>query len=372
MIQLTGAATMAGCGGARASTAAPAPPQRNAAGGDPAALDQVLTQLHRTDPEFDGGLSNHGPMACEALEAMGATEQIEPFFRRYRGRLEPLSPAKPLADWTAARGDPQARAALVASMDAQRRRVGPEALVGATLPDLLPGLVGAAFHGLLRTAHAYRAWTRHPTEARATELAHGLGYWAARYQTLPGVPGGSPQPGHGVAATLAATSPVPEGERHQGLIFERFAPLAHSDAFAGLVESYDPDHASPDDALDTLVSSAARLFVSTKSRGASFVYLHGVTGSSAVRLLLPALSEEEQRAAVGYLVQAVAAVHATHVQPDSSLAAPAAVATDPAALVAAAARSNDDHTIKLVEAALREHARSGAPELLAAAAHRVG
>lgn len=312
MIQLTGAATMAGCGGAQASTAAPAP-QRNVVDGNPAALDQVLTQLHRTDPEFDGGLSNHGPMACEALEAMGATEQIEPFFRRYRGRLEPLPPAKPLADWTAARGDPEARAALVASMNAQRQRVGPQALVEATLPDLLPGLVGAAFHGLLRTAHAYRAWTRHPTEARATELAHGLGYWAARYQTLPGVPGRAAKPGRGVAATLAATSPVPDSERHQGLIFERFAPLAQSDDFADLVESYDPNHASPDDALDALVSSAARLFVSTKSRGASFVYLHGVTGSSAVRLLLPALSEAQQHVAVSYLVQALAAVHATHV-----------------------------------------------------------
>ena len=258
-------------------------------------------------------------------------------------------------------------------MDAQRRRVGPDALVRTTLPDLLPGLVGAAFHGLLRTAHAYRALTRHPTEARATELAHGLGYWAARYQTLPGTPGVQAIPGRGVEATLKAVSAVPDDERHAGLIFERFAVLERDPTFAQLVEGFDPDAATADAALDALVSSSARLFVSTKSRGASFVYLHGVTGSSALRLLLPALSEPQQRAAVGYLVQAIAAVHATHVQADSSLAPPAtATATDPAQLAAAAARSNDDHTIKLVEAALREHARSGAPELLAAAERRIG
>ncbi len=148
--------------------------------------------------------------------------------------------------------------------------------------------------------------------------------------------------------------------------------LERDAAFGAVVEGYDPASQAPDVALDAVVTAAARLFVTTNSRGASFVYLHGVTGSAALRLLLPVLSAEEQRLAVGYLVQAVAAVHATHAQVESSATGPVPiVAVDPAALMTQASQSEDDHTIKLVEAACREYAGIGAPELLAAAAHRL-
>lgn len=339
---------------------------------DTAPLDQALVELHRTDPEFSGGLSNHGPMACEALESLGATERIEPFFRRYRSRLQPMPATGGLGDWTAARGQPEARAELIASMETQLRRAGPDALLQTVLPELLPGMVGGAFHGLLRTAHAYRGWTRSSSEPRARELAHGLGYWAARYQRLPGTPGAVPVSGRDALATLQHTPIVARDARRSGLIFERFAVLERDSGFASAVQSYDPAAQAPDIALDALLVAAARLFVTTRSRGAGFVYLHGVTGSAALRLLLPALSEDNQRVAVGFLVQAMAAVHATHSGAESSAADPAAATeADPAALAARAAQSDDDHTIKLVEAALREYRNTGAPDLLAAAVHRL-
>jgi hypothetical protein len=34
-------------------------------------LDEAYERLHRTGPEFEGWLSNHGPMASEALVRMG-------------------------------------------------------------------------------------------------------------------------------------------------------------------------------------------------------------------------------------------------------------------------------------------------------------
>ncbi len=311
-------------------------------------------------------------MACEALEALGATERIEPFFRHYRSRLVPMAHTEALPDWSVAVGQPEARAGLIASMESRLRRLGPVDLLRSTLPQLLPGMVGGAFHGLLRTAHAYRAWTRSESEPRATEVAHGLGYWASRYQRLPGTPGAASVPGREAMTTLLRTPIVATDVRHSGLIFERFAVLERDAAFGAVVEGYDPASQAPDVALDAVVTAAARLFVTTNSRGASFVYLHGVTGSAALRLLLPVLSAEEQRLAVGYLVQAVAAVHATHAQVESSATGPVPiVAVDPAALMTQASQSEDDHTIKLVEAACREYAGIGAPELLAAAAHRL-
>ena len=334
------------------------------------ALDDALDALHATDPEFGDGLSNHGPMACEALEALGASDRIAAFVAYYRKRLEPMPEARPLASWADGLGRPGARADLIATMEAQSH--DPDGLVASVVPGLLSGIVAGAMHGLLRTAHAYRAWTRHPSPARAREVAHGLGYWAARHQSLPGTPGARAVAGRDALETLARTPIVAPDRRTDGLIFERFAVLDDDAGFIDAVEQLDLNAQAPDAAIDALVSASARLLATTVQPRAAFVYLHGVTGSAALRLLLPALSDAQQRVAVGCLVQAVAAIHATHGGTGEQLAATvAAPSTDPAEVGARAIESRDDHTIKLVEAALREYERSSAPELLHVAAHRV-
>src|SRR5438552_4060379 len=52
-------------------------PPRAAAEED--SLDEALALVSRRGPEFGGGLSNHGPMACEALIALGRPESALPF-----------------------------------------------------------------------------------------------------------------------------------------------------------------------------------------------------------------------------------------------------------------------------------------------------
>jgi len=55
---------------------------------DVAAMDQALEMLAGCGPEFGGiGLSNHGPMAAEALSALGREQEVEPWVERYRKRL---------------------------------------------------------------------------------------------------------------------------------------------------------------------------------------------------------------------------------------------------------------------------------------------
>jgi hypothetical protein len=84
---------------------------------DADALDAALVTLHGTDVEFAGGLSNHGPMAAEALEAMGHADRIAPFVADYGRRLEPSRTAEPLprGEWPRALGRVELRASLVAS-----------------------------------------------------------------------------------------------------------------------------------------------------------------------------------------------------------------------------------------------------------------
>jgi hypothetical protein len=50
--------------------------------------DEVLDILHRTGPEFGGGLANHGPMAAEAMWALGRPDAVLPWVERYKSRLQ--------------------------------------------------------------------------------------------------------------------------------------------------------------------------------------------------------------------------------------------------------------------------------------------
>src|SRR5229473_7640078 len=52
-------------------------------------LDAALELLARRGPEYGGGLSNHGPMACEALMALARPEAVIPWLDQYRLRLQP-------------------------------------------------------------------------------------------------------------------------------------------------------------------------------------------------------------------------------------------------------------------------------------------
>src|SRR6202041_3907505 len=49
-------------------------------------LDEGLTRLAATGPEFRGGLSNHGPMAAEAMVRLGRADAVEGWLGGYLRR----------------------------------------------------------------------------------------------------------------------------------------------------------------------------------------------------------------------------------------------------------------------------------------------
>jgi hypothetical protein len=339
-------------------------------------LDAALSRLHATDPEFRRGLTNHGPMAAEALEALGHPECIEGFVDGYLPRLEAMGAVEPLAgDWRDALGQPGARARLIATFDRRLRNEEPAAVLADTLPVLAPGFVAAAFHGPLRVAHGVRAWNRRASDPRRRELAHGLGYWASRYQELPGTVGVRAQAGLGPLDALTGVPQVDEASRRGGLIFDRFGALDDLPGFEAAVEAFDPAALSPTDALDELAAACARMYLAATSGRNRFVFLHGITGTAAVRTLLP-LAPALQPTLVGHLFHALAGVYATHGEPNDALTRvwpqPLREDGDLSLHAQRAAVSPDDHTIKLVEASLGEFRRSGRPEFLAVVEHRLG
>src|SRR5260370_14423387 len=88
-------------------------------------------------------------------------------------------------------------------------------------PRLLPAIAGGATHGLIRTGHAVRTVLGGDTSQSAVdEIAHALGYWAARAIFVPGL--AAPVGDLDAEAALAG---LPRLSEQRGEIRERFARL---------------------------------------------------------------------------------------------------------------------------------------------------
>lgn len=318
---------------------------------DDASYDDVLDDLHATAPEFGGGLSNHGPMAMDALVALGREDRVASWTRHYAHVLE-LLPSGPQAD-------------AIASYEADLEQLSPGEILARDWSSLAVGW--AASHGILRTAHAMRALEQSDTPSRRRELAHGLGYWAARNHRVPGVPGARAEDGLDVIRALDQVPLVPASKRKDGgLIIERLAVLENDAGFVDAVEAVDLGALPVEQAVHDLVAAAARIYV---AQGANDItLLHGVTGTAALSLVLPYLDADAQRLGLGFAFATVAAFHAIaspSAKVPESVAAPGVTA---ATLRSRAGNAMDEHVIKLTEACLREHSAEPRSELLAAAA----
>lgn len=304
-------------------------------------------------PEYGGGLSIHLPMALHALHALGAgPARLQAFGAAYERRLngcEGAGPApQPLpAGWLDARGDFGAFEALRRQFESMLRENGMDTTLRALLPALWPGVAGAAFHGLIRTAHAVQA-------AHVRELAAALAYWAARWQPVPGAPPSSaPLPAADWAARLEAAAL--ELRLPGRLISLRIAAAVNTPAYAALAG------ATTLDGLQPLSDWAADLY----ARSANFTVLHLVTAARAARVLWPWTTARSE-ALQALLRAAAAALLASHLQ-----RAPAAsdeILPAWPELVAGAIASDDEHVIKLVHALVEERALYGAGRRQAAAA----
>jgi hypothetical protein len=342
---------------------------------EPTPLDDALTMFAATAPEFGPmGLSNHGPMAAEVLERLGRSDAIAGWAAAYRAHLQegPAPAGRPLGDqeWPNALGQRNRYPEWLSLFEAELADRPAHAVVGEWVPRLAPGTVGAAMHGLIRTAHGLRALQAADTEARQLELAQGLAYWACRYQELPGPPlliGAQ-----GVADALAALPYLPEETPEEPLITEQVAHVAEvSDEFEQAVASLGFE-GSGLELLDALASGGARAYLRNAEKGHAIALLHAITGPLALELILPWLAMEDRDAALAYAWQAVAAVHVAYAIDRHP---PDVVEADPPTaeeLIERAVASGDAHALKLTEAALRSHARSADPHLLLAAADACG
>ena len=335
-------------------------------------IEDALELLAKTGPEYHGGLANHGPMAAEALVALGRPGAVVPWVERYRRRLEGRpSGTRPIAAdaWREALG---ARDRVGDWIPFFRRRVedGPwRDVVREWVPRLTPGIVAAAFHGVIRTAHAVRSLEAAETALRRSELADGLAYWAANYATFPESRVRAPA-GRLPSRALGGVPAVPPDLRIlTGNITERLGPVQRFEPFATVADAVDTS-GEAFRFLSDLTETFAGVFLATVPPGSLITFVHALTGPSALRLLLPHLDVPAKSETLRRAWQGAAALYSAlgGVPPAPHADGPSPRPDD---LIDRAIATADEHAIKFTEACLREHAVNPRPVYLLAARRAV-
>jgi hypothetical protein len=287
--------------------------------GDAGVLDEAFERMRFAGFELPNGFVNHGPMACEALEALDRTDEIDRWAKRFSSTGgEAIDPAPPRdIDWPGSLGRYGLLPQWIGLFELEIREKGWRSVVALWVPRLMPAFSTALFHGAIRTAHAIRATEASETEPRLIELSRSLGYWAARFR--PGIP----------------TDVI----------------VSDEDPAVDLLQA---------EVLDS-AASGARFYLADPD----IFNLHGVTGAMALQILVPHIAPSDAAAAVAQL-QAEHAVLYEGITPSGETDVEG---FDPAEAASAAVSGRDPHQVKLVEACLRGRSATGDPAFAAAAAH---
>jgi Questin oxidase-like len=339
-------------------------------------IDEALDIIHRTGPDLVGGNSNHGPMVAETLLTLGRPGSVMPWLEGYKNRFQdrpqPDTPISP-GSWHEALGDRGRSADWVAFFDRELTEKPWHSVLQAWVPHLAPGLMAAATHGLIRTGHAVRSLATGETPQRLHELAEGLGYWAGRYQEMPGRPSGS-QIGHSPRAAIQFVRRVHSGDFDpRGAIVQQLKGLEEHPEFATAIDLVDTT-SDLSRYISEITETFAGVYLANPTGLIAFV--HAVTAPSALRLLAPYLTDADARLAARYAWQACAGIYAWYsTTPSPSASGFMPPSESPETLIDHAVAAGGAHTIKFTEACLREYALNPQPVYLVAArdaAERVG
>lgn len=319
-------------------------------------LDAALERLALTGPEWEDGLSNHGPMAAEALVRLGFGDAVEGWVSGYLPRLDGAPrPSDRIGSWREALGDLRRVGDWNAYFADQLASAPWREVLALWWPRLVPGMAAGATHGVIRTAHAVRAVAAAETPARLGELSRALAYWAAAYVELPGRPitlGTTP------LADAVAGLPVYQGERASRITatLGRLTP-----DFASAVTELRP----PADGLAAFHELSRTFAVVFLERGRvnTIEYIHAVTAPVAVTSILSELPRPLWGPTYAALWQVCAAIHSGYAL-GTTVSPLVHSPEDPADLAERAVANGDEHAIKLTEACLRSFDATADPVFL--------
>jgi hypothetical protein len=338
---------------------------------DDGVLDEAYERFHTTGPEFDGGLSNHGPMAAEAMVRRGQGGSVHAWIDWYQGRLDDLPRGiNPVTreNWREALGAPGRAGDWTAFMLRESEQRPWRELLVEWWPRLLPGILSGATHGVIRVGHAVHALLDEETAPRVAELAHALAAWAIRWPAV--LSEGARGNGHTDPAQ--ALTRVPSVADQAVGISHRVCQLPETPGWSEALGAL-RSPASPAEAARLLggVADAAVLDYLHHAQANPIMLVHASTAPTAVLRTLPALPEllwAPSLDAAWFASAAVTAAYRGGSAPAGAIGEARAQAVEPEETFERAVRHRDEHAVKFADTAVAAFERTGDRDALAAAA----
>jgi hypothetical protein len=334
-------------------------------------MDHALEFLAPYGPDLRNGLTNHAPMAVEALAALGRAEAIMPWLEHYHKGMGP----RPVAhssinpeDWQAALGKENRVADWNAFFVNALKGAPWHEVLARWTEQLAPGFCASAMHGIIRVGHAVRSLSESETPFRIRELADGLGYWAAAYQTLPMA--------HNVVAPMRAYDAITKvpfvpltQRKFSGTIVSSLEALDQFPSFTPVIGLLDVKF-DPVQVISDMSETFARVYLANAHEVLStIVFIHSVTGVVALRSILPYLPETTTPELLRYAWQGSCALYSAFGQSPPSAEKIESPRECRDTLIDIAVTNGDEHVIKFTEACLREYDLNPSSAYLAAARH---
>ncbi|MFV2104846.1 questin oxidase family protein [Micromonospora sp. LOL_024] len=340
-------------------------------------LDEAYQRVRLSGPERGGWLSNHAPMAIEALARHGHGEAVHRWLDGYADRLEERPRGiEPIAadEWRDPLGDPVRTGDWLDYFDREVADEPWRQVLARWWPRLLPGIAAGATHGVIRVGHAVRALLEQETAPRIGELGQGLAYWAARWQPL-APPGAGRYLATDPRTALDAVPRIPDQRFGIRARLAQLADLPRWPAAAGAVPHGGErvgDTAADEDAVPARLAGivhAAVLRHGTHGYANPVMLVHAATAPNAVLRTLPAIPRVLWAASLAAAWAATAAVTASYAPATGRSAPPTAPDVDPAEAMQHAVDSTGPHAIKFADTALDAYAITSDTTLLAASIH---
>ncbi|MEU6019955.1 questin oxidase family protein [Micromonospora sp. NPDC047134] len=339
-------------------------------------LDEAYQRVRLSGPERNGWLSNHAPMAVEAMARHGHGEALHRWLDGYADRLEdrPRGIAPIAADeWRDPLGDPVRTGDWLDYFDRELADEPWRQVLARWWPRLLPGIAAGATHGVIRVGHAVRALLEQETAPRVAELGQGLAYWAARWQPL-APPGAGPYRATDPRTALDAVPRVPDQRFGIRSRLAQLADLPGWPAAAGAVPYLEEPVGQTTDEDDVPARLAGIVHAAVVRHGTHgyaepVMLVHAATAPNAVLRTLPALPGTLWAASLAAAWAATAAVTAAYAPATGHPAPPAAPDVGPAEVMRRAVDSAGAHAIKFADTALDAYAGTSDTTVLAASLH---
>ncbi|WP_440992746.1 questin oxidase family protein [Cysteiniphilum litorale] len=270
-------------------------------------IKDYLDKVKPYDNYYRGKLATHLPMAFIALNEMGANDcQMQKFFEYYKPKLE-IKPARNMMvfqeNWQAYCFKEKHFVDLEVFFASEIKRDGVDKVLNKYLPRLSQNLTSAAFHPLIRLAFAIQAESQSETAAALAYIADACSVITPQLVRNNTFSEKQAFDAFTILEELRKNGEVIKVHKINGLIADRMRYIDGLSEFNSVFNTLTNDRWT----LTAIANLSLNLYLRTNN----FTALHALTGTQALRVVLPYISKEKQQIALHNFARGIIAAAVT-------------------------------------------------------------